>query len=39
MNKSELAYYENVLSKAKQRKVGLWKDRREVIECLDRARK
>ena len=39
MNKGELKYYEKLLQDAKSRKVGLWKDRYEVIECLDRARK
>ncbi len=39
MSPSELKYFENKLSIAKQKKVGLWKNRTDVIECLDRARK
>ena len=39
MNKTELKYYETLLSKAKQNRVGLWRDRRTVIECLNKARK
>ncbi len=39
MSPSELKYFEDKLSTAKKKKVGLWKDRTEVIECLDKARK
>ena len=38
MNASELKYYNVLLKKAKSEKVGLWRDREFVIECLDRAR-
>ena len=36
---SELHHYNLLLDKAKQNRVGLWKDRREVIECLNQVRK
>lgn len=39
MHKSELKYYGDILSQAKHSKSGLWKDRCEIIECLDEARK
>ena len=39
MSPSELKYFEDKLSIAKKKKVGLWKDRSDVIQCLDRARK
>jgi micrococcal nuclease len=39
MNQSELRHYNFLLSTAKANKAGLWKDRKEVIECLDKARK
>ena len=39
MNKKELAFYSTLLEDAKKQNVGLWRDRREVIECLDKARK
>jgi len=38
MNASELKYYNMLLEKAKMEKVGLWRDREPVIECLNRAR-
>ena len=38
MNKEELEFYTFLLEDAKKQNVGLWKDRREVIECLDEAR-
>ncbi len=38
MNASELKYYNMLLEKAKMEKVGLWRDRESVIECLNRAR-
>lgn len=38
MNSSELKHYNMLLKKAKTEKVGLWKDRKSVIECLNRAR-
>ena len=38
MSPGELKYFENKPSTAKKKKVGLWKDRTEVIECLDEAR-
>jgi len=38
MNSSELKHYNVLLKKAKSEKVGLWRDREFVIECLDRAR-
>ena len=38
MNKEELAYYEPLLQKVKNGKVGMWSNRYEVMECLDKAR-
>ena len=38
MNSLELKYYNVLLKKAKIEKVGLWRDRETVIECLNRAR-
>jgi len=38
MNSSELKYYNILLKKAKIIKVGLWRDRETIIECLNRAR-
>lgn len=38
MNSSELKYYNMLLKKAKTEKIGLWRDRESVIECLNRAR-
>jgi len=38
MNASELEHYNMLLEKAKNEKVGLWRDRESVIECLNRAR-
>ena len=38
MNSSELKYYNVLLKKAKMEKVGLWRDRGSIIECLNRAR-
>ena len=38
MNSSELKYYNMLLKKAKSEKVGLWRDRESMIECLDQAR-
>jgi len=38
MNASELKYYNILLEKAKMKKVGLWRDRELVIECLNRVR-
>ena len=39
MNPSELKHYNVLLENAKMNKVGLWKDRHEVIECLNQSRK
>jgi len=39
MNNSELKHYESLLDTAKSNNVGLWKDRYEVIKCLDTARR
>lgn len=39
MNNKELSYYESLLQTAKLNRVGMWKDRYEVMECLDKARK
>ena len=39
MNSQEQKHYEDLLSKAKRAKVGLWKNREATIECLNRARK
>lgn len=38
MNSSELKYYNMLLKKAKTEKVGLWRDRESIIECLNKAR-
>ena len=38
MNATELKYYSTLLEKAKSEKVGLWRDRETIIECLNRAR-
>ena len=38
MNSSELKHYNVLLKKAKTEKVGLWRDRESIIECLNRAR-
>ena len=38
MNSSELKHYNVLLKKAKTEKVGLWRNRESVIECLNRAR-
>jgi len=38
MNLTELKYYNMLLKKAKIEKVGLWRDRETIIECLNRAR-
>lgn len=38
MNSSELKHYNVLLKKAKTEKVGLWRDREAIIECLNRAR-
>ena len=38
MNQNELSYYESLLQKAKHDRVGLWKERYEVMDCLDKAR-
>ena len=35
---SELHHYNSLLSEARENRVGLWKDRREVIECLNQVR-
>ncbi len=39
MTKSELNHYNSLLEKAKTENKGLWITQREVIECLDNARK
>ena len=39
LSASELHHYNLLLDKAKENRVGLWKDRPKVIECLDEARK
>ncbi|MDB2562203.1 thermonuclease family protein [Sulfurimonas sp.] len=39
MNQTELKYYEAILNKAKNNRVGLWKDRFETIECLNEVRR
>lgn len=39
MNFSELKYYNLLLEEAKMNKVGLWKDRYEIIECLNQSRR
>lgn len=39
MNLSELKHYNFLLSEAQVLQKGLWKDRRESIECLDKARR
>ena len=38
LNQAELKHYEQLLKIAKSTKVGLWKDREEVIRCLNAAR-
>ena len=38
LNKTELDHYNSLLEQAKENRVGLWKDRREVIECLNQVR-
>jgi len=38
MNSSELEHYNILLNKAKDTKIGLWKDKENVISCLNRAR-
>lgn len=38
MNLAELKYYNMLLEKAESEKVGLWRDRESVIECLNQAR-
>jgi len=39
MNKEELVHYEALLQKAKNGRVGMWSNRYEVMECLDKARR
>lgn len=39
MNSSELKHYNVLLKKAKTEKVGLWRSRETIIECLNQARK
>lgn len=39
MNSKEVKYYNSLLTKAKNAKLGLWKDRPAVVECLNQARK
>lgn len=39
MNLSEIRYYESLLYEAKNNQVGLWKDKQEVIDCLNKARR
>lgn len=38
MNASEIEHYNMLLEKAESEKVGLWRNRESVIECLNRAR-
>ncbi len=38
INLTELKYYNTLLEKAENEKVGLWRNRKFVIECLNRAR-
>jgi len=38
MNASELKHYNMLLEKAKNEKVGVWRDRESMIECLNQAR-
>lgn len=39
MNQSEIRHYNTSLEKAKNEQVGLWKDRQNTIECLNKTRK
>ena len=39
LSDSELQHFNSLLAEAKENRVGLWKDRREVIRCLDEAGK
>ena len=39
LSQRELHHYNLLLDKAKENRVGLWKDRYEVIECLNEVRK
>lgn len=38
MNSTEVKYYNMLLKQAKTEKVGLWRDRESIIECLNKAR-
>jgi len=38
MNRNELSHYEGLLYQARENNVGLWKDSRRAIECMDKAR-